>query len=119
MVTHHDKQRVVALYAQGASLAKVAVATGVSKSHVYRIVTEAGVARNYQTAVETRCVPTKSSLSIEELIELYKTGLSLKDVGARAGISDVAVRERLKRAGYERREVGPTHKAVDRELHTR
>lgn len=51
---------------------------------------------------------TRATLTLEEMAALYASGLSLRDVGLQAGISDRAVAERLARAGIERRNVATT-----------
>jgi predicted DNA-binding protein YlxM (UPF0122 family) len=52
----------------------------------------------------------------QQIIKLYKNGISLAEIGTRAGISRQAVQQKLKRLGVERRDVKDKMKTVRKVL---
>jgi hypothetical protein len=55
---------------------------------------------------------SQPSLSVEEMVDLYNAGLSLDDIGLRAGVSSTVTDRLLRGAGIEIRKRGWRNKAA-------
>lgn len=94
-------EKIIELYKSGLVIDEVAEISQISRSQVYRTLKAAGAVRSKEERYGQMKRPTKSKLlNTEQMIDLYVTNkLSCKSIAERAGISDVAVKKRLKRAG--------------------
>lgn len=79
------RQMAIDLYLSGKSQREVAAAIGKKQGTVQRWINAAGISRTQQ---DTQCVPVDVK---GKAIEMYKTGLSCRKIGAELGVTAQAV----------------------------
>lgn len=99
-----DRDRIVALYREGHSLAQVTAATGTSTAKVRDILRDHGVAMRPQAT-------TRRDADPEQITHLYQSGWSLRQIIRATGVPYQTVRTTLINQGVELRPRGtPPHR---------
>ena len=98
MQRRFDSARIVALYQQGLTRAKIAAEMGCSIGTVDYRLNEAGIRG-----------PRGNGPRDAEIVRRYQSGESLSQVGVAMGMTKTAVHQVLRRLGVPRRPKGPRY----------
>ena len=111
-------EQIVSVYEESRSTTKVAALLGVGVTTVHRVLKKKGIAVNglheYRQSAYLKtgkAYAPKYQGSTEEILEMYKGGLSIKEIAKKIGRSSNVVALRVKRAGISRKwqASGPDH----------
>lgn len=107
-VTTSEKQRMVALYANGMTAPEVAAHVGRGVSSVYRAVKSEGIIPSSLERRGSRGGANRRFTDDEEadIADVYQDGLSMSSIAIEHGCSLVTIRNALRRQGVSRRRRG-------------
>lgn len=92
-------EEIVSMYESGLSMAKIKLRTGIQTSNIKPILIKAGVYQLKAGALAKQ--NAYKDVDIAEIIRLRQSGLSLRKIGAKMGISRATVQKRLMKVGLE------------------
>lgn len=92
-------EEIVSMYKSGLSMARIKLRTNISTSEIKPILIKAGV---YQLKVGALAKQNAyKDVDVAEIIRLRQSGLSLRKIGAKMGVSRATVQKRLMKVGLE------------------
>lgn len=92
-------EEIVAMYESGLSMARIKLRTGMSTSDIKPILIKAGVYKLKAGALAKQ--NAYKDVDVAEIIRLRQSGLSLRKIGAKMGVSRATVQKRLIKVGLE------------------
>ena len=92
-------EEIVSMYKNGLSMARIKLRTGISTSDIKPILIKAGVYQLKAGALSKQ--NAYKDVDVAEIIRLRQSGLSLRKIGAKMGISRATVQKRLIKVGLE------------------
>ncbi len=92
-------EEIVSMYQSGLSMAKIKLRTGMSTYDIKPILIKAGVYQLKAGALSKQ--NAYKDVDVAEIIRLRQSGLSLRKIGAKMGVSRATVRKRLIKVGLE------------------
>lgn len=92
-------EEIVSMYQSGLSMAKIKLRTGISTSEIKPILIKAGVYQLKAGALAKQ--NAYKDVDVAEIIRLIQSGLSLRKIGAKMGVSRATVQKRLIKVGLE------------------
>lgn len=90
---------IVSMYQSGLSMAKIKLRTGIQTSNIKPVLIKAGVYQLKAGALAKQ--NTYKDVDVAEIIRLRQSGLSLRKIGAKMGVSRATVQKRLIKVGLE------------------
>lgn len=92
-------EEIVNMYQSGLSMAKIKLRTNISTSEIKPILIKAGVYQLKAGALAKQ--NAYKDVDVAEIIRLRQSGLSLRKIGAKMGVSRATVQKRLIKVGLE------------------
>lgn len=92
-------EEIVSMYESGLSMAKIKLRTGMSTYDIKPILIKAGVYQLKAGALAKQ--NAYKDVDVAEIIRLRQSGLSLRKIGAKMGVSRATVQKRLIKVGLE------------------
>lgn len=92
-------EEIVSMYQSGLSMAKIKLRTGMSTYDIKPILIKAGVYQLKAGALAKQ--NAYKDVDVAEIIRLRQSGLSLRKIGAKMGVSRATVQKRLIKVGLE------------------
>ena len=92
-------EEIVSMYQSGLSMAKIKLRTGMQTTNIKPILIKAGVYQLKAGALAKQ--NAYKDVDIAEIIRLRQSGLSLRKIGAKMGVSRATVQKRLMKVGLE------------------
>lgn len=92
-------EEIVAMYESGLSMARIKLRTGISTSDIKPILIKYGVYKLKADALSKQ--NAYKDVDVAEIIRLRQSGLSLRKIGAKMGVSRATVQKRLMKVGLE------------------
>ena len=92
-------EEIVSMYQNGLSMARIKLRTGISTSDIKPILIKAGVYQLKAGALAKQ--NAYKDVDVAEIIRLRQSGLSLRKIGAKMGVSRATVQKRLMKVGLE------------------
>lgn len=92
-------EEIVSMYQSGLSMAKIKLRTGIQTSNIKPILIKAGVYQLKAGALAKQ--NAYKDVDVAEIIRLRQSGLSLRKIGAKMGVSRATVQKRLIKVGLE------------------
>lgn len=92
-------EEIINMYQSGLSMARIKLRTGISTSDIKPILIKAGVYQLKAGALAKQ--NAYKDVDVAEIIRLRQSGLSLRKIGAKMGISRATVQKRLLKVGLE------------------
>lgn len=92
-------EEIVNMYQSGLSMAKIKLRTGMSTYDIKPILIKAGVYQLKAGALAKQ--NAYKDVDVAEIIRLRQSGLSLRKIGAKMGVSRATVQKRLIKVGLE------------------
>ena len=92
-------EEIVSMYQSGLSMAKIKLRTGIQTTNIKPILIKAGVYQLKAGALAKQ--NAYKDVDIAEIIRLRQSGLSLRKIGAKMGVSRATVQKRLIKVGLE------------------
>lgn len=90
---------IVSMYQSGLSMAKIKLRTGMQTTNIKPILIKAGVYQLKAGALAKQ--NAYKDVDVAEIIRLRQSGLSLRKIGAKMGVSRATVQKRLIKVGLE------------------
>lgn len=90
-------EEIVSMYKSGLSMAKIKLRTNISTSEIKPILIKAGVYQLKAGALAKQ--NAYKDVDVAEIIRLRQSGLSLRKIGAKMGVSRATVQKRLIKVG--------------------
>lgn len=90
---------IVSMYQSGLSMAKIKLRTGIQTSNIKPVLIKAGVYQLKAGALAKQ--NAYKDVDVAEIIKLRQSGLSLRKIGAKMGVSRATVQKRLIKVGLE------------------
>lgn len=92
-------EEIVSMYQSGLSMARIKLRTGISTSEIKPILIKAGVYQLKAGALAKQ--NAYKDVDVAEIIRLRQSGLSLRKIVAKMGVSRATVQKRLIKVGLE------------------
>nr|DAE32646.1 MAG TPA: transposase [Virus sp. cts3e7] len=92
-------EEIVSMYQSGLSMAKIKLRTGMQTTNIKPILIKYGVYKLKAGALAKQ--NAYKDVDVAEIIRLRQSGLSLRKIGAKMGISRTAIQKRLMKVGLE------------------
>lgn len=92
-------EEIVNMYESGLSMARIKLRTGMSTSDIKPILIKYGVYKLKAGALAKQ--NAYKDVDVAEIIRLRQSGLSLRKIGAKMGVSRATVQKRLMKVGLE------------------
>ena len=92
-------EEIVSMYKSGLSMARIKLRTNISTSEIKPILIKAGVYQLKAGALAKQ--NAYKDVDVAEIIRLRQSGLSLRKIGAKMGVSRATVQKRLIKVGLE------------------
>lgn len=92
-------EEIVSMYKGGLSMARIKLRTNISTSEIKPILIKAGVYQLKAGALAKQ--NAYKDVDVAEIIRLRQSGLSLRKIGAKMGVSRATVQKRLIKVGLE------------------
>lgn len=92
-------EEIVSMYRSGLSMAKIKLRTGIQTTNIKPILIKAGVYQLKAGALAKQ--NAYKDVDVAEIIRLRQSGLSLRKIGAKMGVSRATVQKRLIKVGLE------------------
>lgn len=92
-------EEIVSMYRSGLSMAKIKLRTGMQTTNIKPILIKAGVYQLKAGALAKQ--NAYKDVDVAEIIRLRQSGLSLRKIGAKMGVSRATVQKRLIKVGLE------------------
>lgn len=92
-------EEIVSMYQSGLSMARIKLRTGISTSDIKPILIKAGVYQLKAGALAKQ--NAYKDVDVAEVIRLRQSGLSLRKIGAKMGVSRATIQKRLIKVGLE------------------
>lgn len=92
-------EEIVSMYKSGLSMARIKLRTNISTSEIKPILINAGVYQLKAGALAKQ--NAYKDVDVAEIIRLRQSGLSLRKIGAKMGVSRATVQKRLIKVGLE------------------
>lgn len=92
-------EEIVSMYESGLSMNRIKLRTGIQTSNIKPILIKAGVYQLKAGALAKQ--NAYKDVDVAEIIRLRQSGLSLRKIGAKMGISRATVQKRLMKVGLE------------------
>lgn len=92
-------EEIVSMYESGLSMNRIKLRTGISTSDIKPILIKAGVYQLKAGALAKQ--NAYKDVDVAEIIRLRQSGLSLRKIGAKMGVSRATVQKRLIKVGLE------------------
>lgn len=92
-------EEIVSMYQSGLSMARIKLRTNISTSEIKPILIKAGVYQLKAGALAKQ--NAYKDVDVAEIIRLRQSGLSLRKIGAKMGVSRATVQKRLIKVGLE------------------
>lgn len=92
-------EEIVSMYQSGLSMAKIKLRTGMQTTNIKPILIKAGVYQLKAGALAKQ--NAYKDVDVAEIIRLRQSGLSLRKIGAKMGVSRATVQKRLIKVGLE------------------
>lgn len=92
-------EEIVSMYKSGLSMARIKLRTNISTSEIKPILIKAGVYQLKAGALAKQ--NAYKDVDVAEIIRLRQSGLSLRNIGAKMGVSRATVQKRLIKVGLE------------------
>lgn len=92
-------EEIVSMYQSGLSMAKIKLCTGMQTTDIKPILIKAGVYQLKAGALAKQ--NAYKDVDVAEIIRLRQSGLSLRKIGAKMGVSRATVQKRLIKVGLE------------------
>lgn len=92
-------EEIVSMYQSGLSMAKIKLRTGMQITNIKPILIKAGVYQLKAGALAKQ--NAYKDVDVAEIIRLRQSGLSLRKIGAKMGVSRATVQKRLIKVGLE------------------
>lgn len=92
-------EEIVRMYQSGLSMARIKLRTGISTYDIKPILIKAGVYQLKAGALAKQ--NAYKDVDVAEIIRLRQSGLSLRKIGAKMGVSRATVQKRLLKVGLE------------------
>ncbi|MBF1107098.1 MAG: helix-turn-helix domain-containing protein [Solobacterium sp.] len=92
-------EEIVSMYQSGLSMAKIKMRTGIQTTNIKPILIKAGVYQLKAGALAKQ--NAYKDVDVAEIIKLRQSGLSLRKIGAKMGVSRATVQKRLIKVGLE------------------
>lgn len=92
-------EEIVSMYQSGLSMAKIKLRTGIQTTNIKPILIKAGVYQLKAGALAKQ--NAYKDVDVAEIIRLRQSGLSLRKIGAKMGVSRATVQKRLIKVGLE------------------
>lgn len=92
-------EEIVSMYQSGLSMAKIKLRTGMQTTNIKPILIRAGVYQLKAGALAKQ--NAYKDVDVAEIIRLRQSGLSLRKIGAKMGVSRSTVQKRLIKVGLE------------------
>ncbi|MBF1117857.1 MAG: helix-turn-helix domain-containing protein [Solobacterium sp.] len=92
-------EEIVSMYESGLSMAKIKLRTGMSTSDIKPILIKYGVYQLKAGALAKQ--NAYKDVDVAEIVRLRQSGLSLRKIGAKMGVSRATVQKRLIKVGLE------------------
>lgn len=92
-------EEIVSMYQSGLSMAKIKLRTGIQTTNIKPILIKAGVYQLKAGALAKQ--NAYKDVDIAEIIRLRRSGLSLRKIGAKMGVSRATIQKRLIKVGLE------------------
>lgn len=90
-------EEIISMYQSGLSMARIKLRTGISTSEIKPILIKAGVYQLKAGALAKQ--NAYKDVDVAEIIRLRQSGLSLRKIGAKMGVSRATVQKRLIKVG--------------------
>lgn len=92
-------EEIVSMYQSGLSMAKIKIRTGMQTTNIKPILIKAGVYQLKAGALAKQ--NAYKDVDVAEIIRLRQSGLSLRKIGTKMGVSRATVQKRLIKVGLE------------------